>query len=116
MELKLAWTKTMAVPHELGNQNYHEGQKSYYTMFSEKGLNSFSSCSDVGTEKGNDIIQVVTKDLRENHQIEEEMHPQALLYRNLWLEAEATVCALKYKARALSMKFDGMDGCKSIKN
>jgi hypothetical protein len=61
-------------------------------------------------------LQVVTKDLRENHQIEEEMHPQALLYRNLWLEAEATVCALKYKARALSMKFDGMDGCKSIKN
>ena len=61
-------------------------------------------------------LQVVTKGMRENHQIEEEVHPQALLYRNLWLEAEATICALKYKTHALSMIFDGMDGCKSIKN
>ncbi|XP_023927945.2 uncharacterized protein LOC112039314 isoform X2 [Quercus suber] len=116
MELKLAWTKTMAVPHESGNQNFREGPKSYYTMFNEGGLNSFCSNSDVGTEKGNDIIQVVTKGKRENHQIEEEVHPQALVYRNLWLEAEATICALKYKTHALNMKFDGMDGCKSIKN
>ncbi|KAM3711665.1 hypothetical protein ACJW31_01G125500 [Castanea mollissima] len=118
MELKLAWTKTMAVPHESGNQNFREGPKNYYTMFNERGLNSFCSNSDVGTEKGNDIIQlqVVTKGMRESHQIEEEVHPQALVYRNLWLEAEATICALKYKTHALSMKFDGMDGCKSIKN
>lgn len=61
-------------------------------------------------------LQVVTEGMRENHQIEEEVHPQALVYRNLWLEAEATICALKYKTHALSMKFDGMDGCKSIKN
>lgn len=58
MELKLAWTKTMAVPHESGNQNFCEGPKNYYTMFSERGLNSFCSNSDVGTEKGNDIVQV----------------------------------------------------------
>lgn len=58
MELKLAWTKTMAVPHESGNQNFHEEPKSYYTKFNEGGLNSFCSNSDVGTEKGNDIIQV----------------------------------------------------------
>lgn len=106
----------MAVPHESGNQNFREGPKSYYTMFNEGGLNPFCSNSDVGTEKGNDIIQVVTKGKRENHQIEEEVHPQALVYRNLWLEAEATICALKYKTHALNMKFDGMDGCKSIKN
>ncbi|GMY22108.1 hypothetical protein FCV25MIE_17349 [Fagus crenata] len=50
--------------------------------------------SDVGAPKGNDILQVITRGPRENHQIEEELHPQALVYRNLWLEAEAPMCAL----------------------
>ncbi|XP_059443329.1 uncharacterized protein LOC132175400 isoform X3 [Corylus avellana] len=57
VELRLAWTKTMAVPLEPDYQNYHEAQKSFYTVFTEKGLDSFSSCSDVWAEKGNDIIQ-----------------------------------------------------------
>jgi hypothetical protein len=48
----------MAVPHEPGYQNYHEAQKSIYTVFTEKALDSFSSCSDLWAEKGNDIIQV----------------------------------------------------------
>ena len=39
-------------------------------------------------------LQVITRGPRENHQIEEELHPQALVYRNLWLEAEAPMCAL----------------------
>lgn len=139
----------MAVPHEPDYQNYHEAQKSFYTVFTEKGLDSFSSCSDVWAKKGNDIIQVslvvrlltviilvldvfftflfyfflslflywggmqvISDALTEKHEILEEMHPEALLYRNLWLKA---LRALKYKNCALSMKYDGMDGCKSIK-
>lgn len=59
-------------------------------------------------------LQVMTNILGENQQIEEDMHQQALVYRDLWLKAEAALCALKYKTCALSMKFDGMDRCKSI--
>ncbi|KAF5460456.1 hypothetical protein F2P56_020320 [Juglans regia] len=115
MQFRVAWTKTMSVPDEPENQNYHDGQKSCYTAFTEKGLNCFSSYSDVGVEKSNEIIQVISKGLTENHQIVEDMHPQALVYRNLWLEAEAALCGLKYRTCALSMKSNGMDGYESIK-
>ncbi|XP_040989303.1 uncharacterized protein LOC121236873 isoform X2 [Juglans microcarpa x Juglans regia] len=115
MQFRVAWAKTMSVPDEPENQNYHDGQKSCYTAFTEKGLNCFSSYSDVGVEKSNEIIQVISKGLTENHQIVEDMHPQALVYRNLWLEAEAALCGLKYRTCALSMKSNGMDGYESIK-
>ncbi|KAB1200224.1 hypothetical protein CJ030_MR0G007803 [Morella rubra] len=114
MELRVAWTKTMALPQESENNSYHEGKKSCHTGITEKELDSFSSCNGVGAEKSNDIIQVMTNILGENQQIEEDMHQQALVYRDLWLKAEAALCALKYKTCALSMKFDGMDRCKSI--
>lgn len=48
----------MSVPDEPENQNHHNGQKSCYTAFTEKGLNCFSSYSGVGVEKSDEIIQV----------------------------------------------------------
>ncbi|XP_042953781.1 uncharacterized protein LOC122290242 isoform X2 [Carya illinoinensis] len=115
MQFRVAWTKTMSVPDEPENQNHHNGQKSCYTAFTEKGLNCFSSYSGVGVEKSDEIIQVISKGLTENHQIVEDMHPQALVYRNLWLEAEAALCGQKYRTCALSMKSNGMDGYETIK-
>lgn len=48
----------MALPQESENNSYHEGKKSCHTGITEKELDSFSSCSGVGAEKSNDIIQV----------------------------------------------------------
>nr|POF08439.1 hypothetical protein CFP56_40503 [Quercus suber] len=62
------------------NQNYNEWQKDVILCSVRKSWILFSPCSDVGAHKGNDILQVVTKGLRENRQIEEET--QAFVYSN----------------------------------
>ena len=48
-------------------------------------------------------MQVNEKAL-EGHELEEEENPQVLFYKNLWLEAEAALCSMKYKACVLGMK------------
>lgn len=50
--------KGLDVPHELDYLNGHEGRKVNSHVFTERMLDSFPSCSGVGTEKSNDIIQV----------------------------------------------------------
>lgn len=45
------------------------------------------------------------KVLSENSHDEEE-HPQSLLYKNLWLEAEAALCASNVRARFNSAKLE----------
>lgn len=55
-------------------------------------------------------MQVFRRALKENHQIAEEIHPQALL--NLWLEAEGALCSMKYENYVLRMKL-AMASCKS---
>lgn len=72
----------------------------------------FRTCGETKSLHSLSQMQVIADALTEKHQFQEEMHPEALLYRNLWLKA---LRALKYKNYALSMKHDGMDGCKSIK-
>jgi hypothetical protein len=46
------------------------------------------------------------KVLSENFDYEEEIQPQSLLYKNLWLEAEAELCSINYKARYNRMKIE----------
>ncbi|XP_042949371.1 uncharacterized protein LOC122281700 [Carya illinoinensis] len=57
---RVAWTKPMAVLREPENQDHHYGQNSS-TAFTEKRLNSLPSCSEVGVEKSNDIVQRLGK-------------------------------------------------------
>jgi len=49
-------------------------------------------------------MQVNEKALEGHYKLEEEENPQVLLYKNLWLEAEAALCSMKYKASILGMK------------
>lgn len=51
-------------------------------------------------------MQAIRKILDKNLGDEEETDPQALLYRNLWLEAEAVLCSITYKARFDRMKLE----------
>ncbi|XWS48667.1 hypothetical protein CRYUN_Cryun13aG0095800 [Craigia yunnanensis] len=71
-------------------------------------------CSDfISVRSGTDIkmkndkmTQAIKKVLIENFQEKEEAHPQVLLYKNLWLEAEAALCSINYMARFNNMKIE----------
>lgn len=56
-------------------------------------------------------MQAIKKVLNENFH-EEEAHPQSLLYKNLWLEAEAALSSITYKARFNRIKAE-MERCQS---
>ncbi|KAL1539806.1 hypothetical protein AAHA92_24243 [Salvia divinorum] len=58
-----------------------------------------------------DMAKAIKKVLEQNFEIDEDMHSQALLFKNLWLEAEAKLCSISYKARFERMKIQ-MEGIK----
>ncbi|XP_052311165.1 uncharacterized protein LOC7490720 isoform X5 [Populus trichocarpa] len=102
MELQTTRTKAVMVSHELGHQNKHERQMSS-TSFRERFLDSLNARNG-GFNKNEDITQVNEKALEGHYELEEEENPQVLFYKNLWLEAEAALCSMKYKASVLGMK------------
>ncbi|MBA0796095.1 hypothetical protein Gohar_006893 [Gossypium harknessii] len=71
-------------------------------------------CSDfIPFESGTDIkarndkmTQAMKKILVENFHEKDETHPQVLLYKNLWLEAEAALCSTNYMARFNKIKIE----------
>ncbi|RZC53995.1 hypothetical protein C5167_012848 [Papaver somniferum] len=82
-----------------------------------------SQFGDIGLEKDNDMIQRIKKHLKESRNDfdddddggddddddddEEEVSlSRVQLYKNLWLEAEAAMCSMKYNARCASMKIE----------
>ncbi|GMH09076.1 hypothetical protein Nepgr_010916 [Nepenthes gracilis] len=88
----------------------HKGQLNYKNLLEDKGRcvlgvqsDGFLDSSYVKNQAntgGNDILtQAVKKVLHENFLIKEESDCPALLYKNLWLEAEAALCAFTIKTR-----------------
>ncbi|KAF5186350.1 Peroxidase, partial [Thalictrum thalictroides] len=67
-------------------------------------LLSFSS-GDPDFEQ-DDMTKGIKKILEENFLDEVEPDDQNLLYKNLWLEAEAALCSIKYKARFARTKIE----------
>ncbi|GLT64665.1 hypothetical protein SLA2020_371430 [Shorea laevis] len=65
-------------------------------------LDSFSQSSDAVLERGQHVtqMQVVDKVRTENQGIGENMHPEALVYRNLWLETASALSLVKSKHKA----------------
>ncbi|XWS61435.1 hypothetical protein CRYUN_Cryun07bG0125300 [Craigia yunnanensis] len=61
--------------------------------------------------KNDKMTQAIKKVLIENFHEKEEAHPQVLLYKNLWLEAEAALCSINYMARFNNMKIE-IEKCK----
>lgn len=57
-------------------------------------------------------LQAIKKILSENFQVEDDSQPQIRLFKNLWLEAEATLCSMNYKARFNRMRIE-MDSSRS---
>lgn len=56
--------------------------------------------------KEEQVAQAIKKVLNENFLCDEAMPPLALLFKNLWLEAEAKLCSLSYKSRFDRMKIE----------
>ncbi|XVF10198.1 hypothetical protein REPUB_Repub07fG0162000 [Reevesia pubescens] len=71
---------------------------------------SIKSGTDI-KEKNDKMTQAIKKVLIENFHEKEEAHPQVLLYKNLWLEAEAALCSINYMARFNNMKIE-IEKCK----
>ncbi|XP_047338548.1 uncharacterized protein LOC124942159 [Impatiens glandulifera] len=61
---------------------------------------------DVDSLKDESMICGLKEVLSKNFKIEDELHPQTVLYKNLWLEAESAICAMNVKARFNRMKLE----------
>ncbi|KAL5738850.1 hypothetical protein ACOSP7_031611 [Xanthoceras sorbifolium] len=88
-------------------------ERKHYGMFGKED----DRCSDVGSEtcdadrvKEDKMAQAIKKVLSENF-VEEETQPHILLYKNLWLEAEAALCSVMCRARFNRVKTE-MERCK----
>lgn len=69
---------------------------------------------DAKRVKNDNMTQAIKKVLIDNFVEEEDEKLQILLYKNLWLEAEAALCSINYKARFDRMKIE-LEKCKLLK-
>ncbi|XP_054797414.1 uncharacterized protein LOC129302500 [Prosopis cineraria] len=75
-----------------------------------KFSDSFPTKGEADMMKEDNMIKALKRILIENIHDEEGADSQTLLYRNLWLEAEATICSMNYRARYNQMKIE-MEKC-----
>ncbi|XP_031267181.1 uncharacterized protein LOC116125621 isoform X3 [Pistacia vera] len=110
-------TKEAAVT-DLNRPDYQCGQEERKHFTPDKLDENFwdfaSLRGDVDREKDDKVTQAIKKVLSENFFEEDRTQPQILLYKNLWLEAEAALCSVNYRARFNRMKIE-MEKCKSLK-
>ncbi|XP_028806615.1 uncharacterized protein LOC114761425 [Neltuma alba] len=71
---------------------------------------SFPAKGDTDMMIEDNTIEALKSILTENFHDEEGAESQALLYKNLWLEAEAAICSMKCRARYNQMKIE-MEKC-----
>lgn len=67
--------------------------------------------------KDDRMTKAMKKVLQENFQDGKETHSESLLYKNLWLEAEAALCSFSLRARYDRVKMEmGIDGLQKVKD
>ncbi|XP_011075880.1 uncharacterized protein LOC105160266 isoform X2 [Sesamum indicum] len=91
---------------KLDYQYMHEEERNY-SFFGKKDEKSQILSplrDDINITRDDDMAKAIKKVLEENFHFNEEMHSQALLFKSLWLEAEAKLCSISYKARFDRMK------------
>ncbi|KAL2542383.1 Uncharacterized protein Adt_03361 [Abeliophyllum distichum] len=72
----------------------------------ENSLHFLPLRDDVDIASDDDLAQAIKKILDKNFHCNEEMPSKAHLFRNLWLETEAKLCSIIYKARFDHMKIE----------
>ncbi|KAG8381610.1 hypothetical protein BUALT_Bualt06G0139400 [Buddleja alternifolia] len=93
---------TMGNPHPTHETTNTVQPDNMLHMEGKPGVSSLRDDLDITR---NDVMdEAIRKVLEENFHFDEGMHSQALLFKNLWLEAEAKLCSISYKARFDRMK------------
>lgn len=87
----------------------HEGSSSCLTKKLGHPHKDYFSRSGIAGVKDAEMTEIIGTVLKRSHGLEENLDPQALLYKNLWLEAEAALCTMKYQASAVCMKTGMVD-------
>ncbi|GAU35476.1 hypothetical protein TSUD_384310 [Trifolium subterraneum] len=89
--LEMANVETLTVPHQLYLQNDYVGKNTVSNVIGQTGLSSFASSSGGGTKNSNEVgqLQVIRRSLGKNVDFDKQMHPEASLFWNLWLDSEA---------------------------
>ncbi|KAL0400519.1 UNVERIFIED_CONTAM: hypothetical protein Slati_4081800 [Sesamum latifolium] len=91
---------------KLDYQIIHEEERNYsFSGKKDEKSQIFSPLrDDINITRDDDMAKAIKKVLEENFHFKEEMHSQAPLFKSLWLEAEAKLCSISYKARFDRMK------------
>ncbi|GFY84005.1 hypothetical protein Acr_03g0007790 [Actinidia rufa] len=108
--------ESSARPHgQFDDHSIHEERRN---MISGKEVEKFpdfaSPRDDADIVKDDNMVQALKEVLKKDFDGEEEMQAETLLYKNLWLEAEAALCSVSYRARFNRMKIE-MEKCKAHK-
>uniref|UniRef100_A0A5B6ZGU9 Uncharacterized protein n=1 Tax=Davidia involucrata TaxID=16924 RepID=A0A5B6ZGU9_DAVIN len=111
---KLTRAAAANFPGQLDCQLVHVEKRNYnaYCKKVDKFPDFVSLRDDADIVRDDNMVQAIKKVLNENFRCEEEMQPQTLMYKNLWLEAEAALCSINYRARFDRLKIE-MERCKS---
>ncbi|XVE64507.1 hypothetical protein DITRI_Ditri07aG0106100 [Diplodiscus trichospermus] len=107
-ELHESTTMGRAQVAAINDLSQHVQEKVRHSGKKDKKCSDFvsvKSATDIKV-KNDEMTQAIKKVLIENFHEKEEAHPQVLLYKNLWLEAEAALCSINYMARYNNMKIE----------
>ncbi|XP_045804564.1 uncharacterized protein LOC123897821 isoform X1 [Trifolium pratense] len=114
--LEMANVETLTVPHQLYLQSDYVGKNTVSNVIGQTGLSSFASSSGGGTKNGNEVgqLQVIRRSLGKNVDFDKQMHPEASLFWNLWLDSEAERCYRKFKTYHWLMEAGVDVNCKNV--
>ncbi|XP_057433495.1 uncharacterized protein LOC130726266 [Lotus japonicus] len=115
-ELEMKSIEALVVPSQLYLQNDYTGKNTVSKVIGQSGQSSFASRSDEGTKKADEMaqLQVIRRSLGRSLDIDKQMHPEALLFWNLWLDSEAERCYRKYKTYNCLMEAGVEVDCKNV--
>ncbi|XAR71569.1 hypothetical protein NMG60_11017908 [Bertholletia excelsa] len=81
-----------------------------HDILSGKEVENFSSIAPLMDEadmgENDNVVQAIKQVLEKDFVTDEEMQAETLLFKNLWLEAEAALCSISYRARFNRMKIE----------
>lgn len=116
LEMENVETLTVPNPNKLYLQNGNTGKTIVSNVIGQSGLSSFASSSGGGTKNGHDVsqLQVIRRSLGKNLDFDKQMHPEDLLFWNLWLDSEAERCYRKFKTYHWLMEAGVDVNCKNV--
>ncbi|KZV31002.1 hypothetical protein F511_18106 [Dorcoceras hygrometricum] len=91
--------------HDMGFVGYKHGHAKNSERAEKSPFFPFSG-DDTDLTRDDDMAKSINKVLEENFLCNEEMDSQAIFFKSLWLEAEATLCSISYKARFDRLKIE----------